>query len=454
MTTEAASLYLSSVYAPVPDEVDAVDLPVSGAIPPELDGRYLRNGPNPVRGEDSGHWFTGRGMLHGIRVSDGRARWYRNRWVDTDATTGEPVPGPDGRDLRENSANTHVIEHGGTLLALCEGGLPYRVTPDLETLGAHDFSGRLRTAMTAHPKTDPLTGELFFYGYSSVEPYLTFHIADETGRLKTSTAIDVPGPTMMHDFAITEHYAIWLDLPVVFDHRPAGAMPFSWSEDYGARIGIMPRYGGTVTWIEVDPCYVFHVGNAREDEQGRVNLDAVRYAPEVFRAIWEGPMRPDSTTQGHGSLEADDSRTSVLYRWQLDPVRGTVTEQQLDDRGIEFPSINDDAVGHHSRYLYAVSGTRNGGVIKYDTTNGAVGEYHFTDPQHVGEAVFVGSTQSDGEDDGWLLSITTAAEGHGSALVILDATDVGAGPVATIGLPRRVPAGFHGSWITATEEER
>lgn len=152
MTVTEAPLYLNGVYAPVPDEIDAIDLPVTGAIPPELDGRYLRNGPNPMPGDDSGHWFTGQGMLHGVRISGGRAQWYRNRWINTETRHREAVYGPDGRDLRRNSANTHVIEHGGALLALCEGGLPYRVTPDLDTVGAHDFGGRLRTAMTAHPR--------------------------------------------------------------------------------------------------------------------------------------------------------------------------------------------------------------------------------------------------------------------------------------------------------------
>lgn len=453
ITNGTAPLYVSGVYAPVPDEIDAFDLTVHGAIPPELNGRYLRNGPNPLPGEDSGHWFTGRGMLHGIRIRDGKAQWYRNRWIDTDPT-GDPVLGPDGRDLRRNSANTHVIEHGGALLALCEGGLPYAVTPDLETVGSHDFAGRLRTAMTAHPKTDPVTGELFFYGYSVTEPYLTFHIADAQGILTTSMPIEVPGPTMMHDFAITEHYVVWLDLPVVFDQRPLLAMPFSWSEDYGARIGIMPRYGGPVTWIEVDPCYVFHVGNAREDAHGRVILDAVRYSPETFATMWQGPMRRESARHGHGSLVADAGMTSVLYRWQLDPVRGCVTEQQLDDQEIEFPSINDDACGRDSRYLYAVSGAHTGGVLKYDTGTGSVAAHRFRRPHHVGEAAFVPSGEAAAEDEGWLMTIATPVDGSNSALMIFDATDVEAGALARIDLPRRVPAGFHGSWIPDDGEEQ
>src|SRR3954462_2510439 len=103
MTTSAAT-HMAGYLAPVPDEIDAVDLPVEGALPPELAGRYFRNGPNPRPGDQPAHWFLGRGMLHGVRLVDGRAEWYRNRWVDAE---GEP--------------NTSVLEHADRLFALVEG---------------------------------------------------------------------------------------------------------------------------------------------------------------------------------------------------------------------------------------------------------------------------------------------------------------------------------------------
>lgn len=432
------SFYLDGVFAPVPDEIDVHDLRVVGTLPPELDGRYLRNGPNPRLGADPGHWFGGAGMLHGVRLSGGRAEWYRNRWVDsTQASSGEPAIGPDGRDLRRNVANTHLIEHGGALLALCESGLPYEVTGGLETKGPYDFGGRLRTAMTAHPKTDPVTGELYFYGISMARPYLTFHVADSNGALISSIPVEVPAPTMMHDFAITEHYVIWMDLPVVFERKRLGhRMPFSWQDGYGARLGLMPRTGGLVQWTEIDPCYVFHVGNAREDDHGRVVLDAVRYGAEEFGRFWRADSRQS---------------LSLLHRWTIDPGSGTATEQRVDDRSIEFPSLNDRYVGRSHRFLYAVSGEANGGLIKYDNGGGTSTSHMFPTPQHVGEAVFVPAAGATSEDAGWLINIVTPKDGGASSLVVLDATDVAAGPVATVRLPRRVPAGFHGSWIPEGE---
>jgi len=427
------SFYLHGVYAPVSDEIDAYDLEVTGTLPPELDGRYLRNGPNPRLGTDPGHWFAGAGMLHGVRLSGGKAEWYRNRWVNTEITDGEPAIGPDGRDLRYKVANTHLIEHGGSLLALCEGGLPYEVTPELDTKGSYDFGGRLRTSMTAHPKTDPVTGELYFYGISMAPPYLTFHVADANGRLTTSLPVDVPAPTMMHDFAITEHYVVWMDLPVVFDRsRLDLALPFGWNDQYGARLGLMSRAGGPVQWIDVDPCYVFHVGNAREDDQGRVLLDAVRYNPEEFAKFWQS---------------AADPSVGVLHRWTIDPVGASATEQQVDDRQVEFPSLNEHRVGRANQYLYAVAAAGNGGLIKYDTRTGATNSQQLPTPHHVGEAVFVPAQDAAAEDAGWLINIVTPRDGAASSLMVSDATDLEAGPVASVRLPRRVPAGFHGSWI-------
>ncbi|MGV9775523.1 carotenoid oxygenase family protein [Streptosporangium sp. NPDC003464] len=431
--TTAAPAYLTGDLAPVPDEIGAVDLPVTGTLPAELTGRYFRNGPNPLPGQDPGHWFAGHGMIHGLRLRDGRAEWYRNRWVRTRAFTDDaPFAGPDGLDLTAVRANTHIVRHADRILALVENGLPYEMTPELETVGPCDFGGRLTTAMTAHPKRDPVTGELHLFGYGFFAPYLTYHRLSAAGALVESRVVDVPGPTMIHDFAITENHVVWLDLPVVFDLETLGrGMPFRWDDSYGARIGVMDR-AGRVTWFDVDPCYIFHVGNAHEDASGRVVLEAVRYTREAFTSAWSrigDSANPVAQTDG-----------AVVHRWVLDPARGTVREEQLDDRAVEFPTFNEDRLGRASRFLYAVT---DGAVVKYDTETGAgLGRELGGRP---GEAVFVPAAGAAAEDDGWLLSIVTDHAGDGSELLVLDAA--GLDSVASVRLPRRVPAGFHGSWL-------
>src|SRR3954470_9450164 len=276
MTDVAENRYLTGNYAPVRDELTEFDLPVEGAIPPELNGRLLRNGPNPISVEDPAkyHWFTGDGMIHGIELRDGKAVSYRNRWTRTDQAVealGEPrVEGqPEEVTPIGGTANTHVVEHAGRILALVESSLPTCLSPELETLGRFDFGGKLRSPMTAHPKIDPVTGEMLFFGYNIFgPPYVRYHVADRNGDLVKTEDITFAGPVMVHDFNITENYVVWMDLPVVFDMEMAmqGFFPFKWDDDYGSRVGVMPRDGGDkdVTWIDIDNCYVFHPMNAYE----------------------------------------------------------------------------------------------------------------------------------------------------------------------------------------------
>jgi carotenoid cleavage dioxygenase len=434
----ALPFHLRGNFAPVRDEVTALDLPVQGAVPRELRGRYLRNGPNPRTGESS-HWFVGDGMLHGVELRDGRAVSYKNRWVRTRTfLEGASWLQPDGeRDLTVGLANTHVIAYAGRILALVETSFPTEVTPDLDTLGCFDFGGRLTTGMTAHPKTCPLTGELHFFAYSFRPPYLVYHRADGAGQLLQSEVIEVPGPTMIHDFAITEHHVVFMDLPIVFDLALAtgGALPYRWSDEYGARVGIMPR-GGTnadVRWFEVAPCYVFHPLNAFEDG-GAVVVDVVRY-PE----LWRG--------------DSSSADKACLHRWRVDLAAGRVNEQPLDDRAVEFPRCDERRVGLPNRYGYAVyteRGVDRGAgtsLIKYDLRTGAATAHDFGPGRVPAEPVFVPVSTGAAEDEGWVLAYVYDGARDGSDLVILEASRFTAKPVAVVSLPQRVPFGFHGSWL-------
>jgi carotenoid cleavage dioxygenase len=422
-------------YAPVADELTEYALPVEGAIPPELDGWYLRNGPNPRQAK--AHWFTGDGMIHGVRIEDGQAKWYRNRWVRTDSFTKDfPLCNADGtRNLRASVANTHVVNHAGKTLALVESSLPYEISNGLETIGAYDFGGKLVDSMTAHPKICPTTGELHFFGYGNLfEPYVTYHRADANGELVINRPLDVKAMTMMHDFALTAQHVIFMDLPIVFNLdlalKGGGDMPYRWDDAYGARLGVMRRDDpfGDVRWFEIDPCYVFHVANAHDSVDGKsIVLQAVRY-PELWR--------------DNGGFDAD----GVLWSWTIDLAAGTVSERQLDDRNIEFPRIDDRLAGLPARYSVSV-GDHN--WVRHDLPTGEAVE-HDLGTGGPGEAVFVpsGSGTVD-ESNGFYLGYVYDPDRDGSDLVILDASDFAGKPVATIHLPHRVPYGFHGNWVSA-----
>ena len=421
-------------YAPVDDELTEFDLTVEGSIPPELDGWYLRNGPNPRT--PTGHWFSGDGMIHGIRVENGRAAWYRNRWVRTESFENDfPLYNADGtRNLRSAVSNTHVVNHAGKTLALVESSLPYEVTNDLETVGAYDFGGQLVDSMTAHPKICPTTGEMHFFGYGNLfEPYVTYHRVDADGTLTVNRPVDVPALTMMHDFALTAQHVIFMDLPIVFnaDAAVAGDMPFRWDDGYGARLGVMRRDDpfGPIRWFDIDPCYVFHVANSY-DVGNTIVLQAVRY-PELWR--------------GHAGFDQD----AMMWTWTIDLTTGTVSEQQLDDRAVEFPRIDDRLAGLQARYAVSVGKDK---LVRHDLGTGGAIEHPFgtaASPGVPGEAVFVPGSGPADEANGYYLGYVYDAARDGSDLVILDASDFAGAPVATIKLPQRVPFGFHGNWIGA-----
>jgi carotenoid cleavage dioxygenase len=440
--------YLEGNFAPVLEErTDAHPLEVTGVVPPDLEGVLLRNGPNPLTvPEDPAdyHWFSGDGMLHGIWLRGGKATGYRNRWVRTRSLAGKvaTVPPRGPSEPIDGPANTHVIRHAGTTLALVESGFPHAVSPDLDRARIHDFDGTLASPMTAHPKVDPVTGELVFFGIDLFgPPFLRYHVVDATGQLTTTEEVDIPRAVMMHDFAVTATRAVFLDQPVLFDLALVGEgrkMPYRWSPDAGARVGVMARSasGHTIRWTTMDPSYVFHVLNAFDDGE-RVVLDVVRY-DSVF-----------DTAPG----EAITHATPTLHRWTVDPTTNRVHEEALDDTPVEFPRIDPAVAGSRHRYGYCV---RTGadpvqptfeGLIKYDFARDEAVRYDPGEGRSPGEPVFVRARDGAGEDEGWVLSVVYDAARDASDLVILDATSFAGPPVATVHLPARVPFGFHGSWV-------
>ena len=430
---------------PLTEERSLTDLKVTGAIPGELDGRYVRNGANPVTGW-SAHPFFGDGMVHGVRLRDGKAQWYRNRYVRTPFIENPSLDILDPSvlmDMKSSKANTHVFGHAGKVLALEEGHFPYVLDAELNTLGATDFDGVLNGSFTAHPKICPVTGELLAFGYSAMEPYLRYLRVSAAGELVQTEAITVGGPTMMHDFNVTRNHVIFMDLPAVFKMELAmsGEMPIRWDDDYPARLGVMPRDGTDeqVKWYDINPCYVFHPMNSYEEGDSIV-LDVAR-----FSHMWR-----DSSM---------DFPAPELWRWTIDTRTGEAREEQVDDRSAEFPRVADSVIGlkHRYGYMMSLSGFPNPGdpmsisasVLKYDRETGARTSVEFGRGTQCGEAVFVPSANPESEDDGYLMTYVHDARSDTSRFVIMDAGTMDDEPVASVELPR-VPNGFHGSWIPAS----
>ncbi len=444
MSDTATNPFLEGNLAPVSEETTAFDLRVTGTLPSELSGRYLRNGPNPMAGTDPStyHWFTGAGMVNGIRLDAGRASWYRSRWVrshDVSAALGEPPPPSDWpKGHGSFAANTNVIGFGGKTFAIVEAGFPpIELNDELDTVRISNLGGSLPQSFSAHPKLDPLTGELhvmtYWWGWGNQIQYLVVGV---DGRVRRTVDIPLPGGPMVHDMALTETYVLVFDLPCVFDldYASTGAsLPYRWNDTYEARIGLLPRDGGAddITWCSIDPCYIFHPLNAYDDGD-TVVLDAIRH-PRMF---------------SHQLLGPDEGKPS-LDRWVL-KADGTSTHTVLAGEPQEFPRIDERLLGRRHRYGYTagVGNTfKQDALRKIDCETGDVVRRGDSDRYGWGEPVFIPRTADAAEDDGWLMALRLDTDTNLSEFVVLDARGIDDDPVAVVHLPVRIPNGFHGNWV-------
>ncbi|MFB4274314.1 MULTISPECIES: carotenoid oxygenase family protein [unclassified Nonomuraea] len=415
--------YLEGAFAPVTEEITAYDLPVTGRIPAELNGRYLRNGPNALGVEDPlvHIWGMGQGMVHGVRLRDGRAEWYRNRFVRT--------PGV--------APMVHVIEHARRTFALVEGGAPpAELDEELNTVGVCEL-GLTPEGFTAgaHSKHDPRTGELHSLSYMVGREHVQHIVTAADGNVVRSTGIPLTRTPFMHDFALTENHVVLWDTPLGFD-----GFACRWLPGHPTRVGVMPRDGGEVRWLDIDPVHVSHTLNAYEDDHGVIVVDVVT-AEGPFDPADPGAIRP------------------MLDRWTIDD--GKIHQRRIDDRPQDFPRVNDARASLPHRYGYSAAAALYGipfapegpppddaftnALVKHDLERGTSEVHGFGREAAVGEAVFAATGA--GEDDGYLLAYVHDATRGAADLVILSAQDFTGEPVARVHLPVRVPLGLHGNWL-------
>jgi len=463
----AASRFLSGNFAPVDHEIHVHNLPVVGEIPPTLRGTLVRNGPNPqFHPIGKYHWFDGDGMLHAVSFTHEGVD-YQNRYVATEGFKKERKAGralyrgllepPDvalalaGLNPYKNSANTSVVFHGNRLLALWEAGLPYELQlKTLETVGPTNFSGKVTHPFTAHPKIDPKTGEMITFGYVPNEPILMMSQIDATGAWVRTTKIPIDKPTMVHDFAITENYAIFPICPLRFDVNRllSGVVPWHFDQSAPTQFALVSRKDPTqIRFFEATTCFIFHLLNAfetrnaqstpSEKQLGQIELVGCRY--EQF---------PGSLNFGDTD-DATASDQAVPYRWVFDLDSGRVREEILDDVPAEFPRINEAFTGGPNRYGFFGLGDDEffHGFKKFDLREGRTSMIEMEDGIHCGEGIFVPDPSSNDEDSGWLLSFVYLTITGRSELWIFDAKAFGPNPLAKVLLPGRVPYGFHGTWV-------
>jgi carotenoid cleavage dioxygenase-like enzyme len=456
------SPYLKGNFAPVREETTLADLPIQGALPSELRGTYFRNGPNPQFDprDANYHWFSGDGMIHAFTVAGGKAR-YQNRYVRTlkwelERQAGKALFGTFGNPMTSDPsvigkeagvANTNIIWHAGRLLALEEAHQPFELDPRmLASKGYLDYAGDAKK-FTAHPKIDPKTGELIFFGYSAgMMPFgkgIVWGVVDKNGAVTKRETFEAPYASMIHDFFVTENYVMIPVLPLTgsMERAMSGLPPFAWEPDKGAHIAVMRRDEGvkSIRWFTTDACYVFHPMNMYEAGDALI-VDVMEYA--------HAPLFPNAD----GVM--GENASAYLKRWTLDlrDASNTVKREQIDDWAGEFPRFDERLAGSSYRHGYFAGNSRRDGKVAFDSIahfdhqTGARTVYQFEEGDAPGEPVFVPRTESAGEHDGFLVTTVFRGRENRSDFVVFDAADIARGPIAAAQLPGRVPFGFHGNW--------
>ena len=450
MAVTAPNEYLTGLHTPMDREVTLGELAVTGTIPAELDGRYLRIGPNPAGAVNAAsyHWFTGDGMVHGVRLKAGKALWYRNRWIRSTAVAavlgGAAAPGP--RNGAQQTVNTNVLGHAGKTWALVEAGsYPVELSDELDSVAYNPFEGTLKGSFTAHPHLDPATGEMHAICYKADQLDVIRHVVvGADGRVRREEPIPVQHGPSIHDCAITARYVLIFDLPVTFSMKRllAGyAFPYQWNPAHRARVGLLPREGtaGDIIWCDVAPCYVFHPANAFDAADGSVVVD-VAVHDSMFAESTKGP----------------DSRSITFERWTIDPVTGTTARRVIDSDPQEFPRTDERRLGQPHRYAYTLALPESGfggdfatRLYKHDVEGGSREVHDFGPGRAPGEFVFVPRAGGTAEDDGWLIGFVIDTVADTTDLAILDAQNFAGPPVASVHIPHRIPPGFHGNWVAA-----
>ena len=452
MKSDKPNPFLEGIHVPLPSEETLTELRVTGTIPAELDGRYIRIGPNPITPPNPGtyHWFMGDGMVHGVRMKAGKVLWYRNRWIRSTVVSealGEPtVPGPHSPPF--DIVNTNVLGHAGETWALVEaGGCPVRIDEELNTIAYDPFGDTLKGgSFSAHPHLDPKTGEMHAICYAAQSLTEIRHvIVDTKGKVRREEPITVQDGPSIHDCMITGKYVIIFDMPVTFSMKSLLAghgFPYKWNPKHKARVGLLAKEGkGSDTiWCDVEPCYVFHPCNAYDNPDGSVTLDVCAHAT-MFAESTHGP----------------DSNATPFERWQIDPVGKSVSRTVIDPDPQEFPRPNETLLGQPYRYAYTLALPRGGDqafvnearLFKHDLEAGTRQVHDFGNGRVAGEFAFVPAAGATAEDHGWLMGYVINPADQTSELVILNAQDFEGPPQAVVHIPHRIPPGFHGNWVPA-----
>lgn len=456
-------------------EFPATPLPVvAGTLPPDLQGTLYRNGPGRLeRGERTvGHWFDGDGGILAVRISNGAAA-ATYRYVKTEGYQqeeqagtllfggyGMTAPGPIWNQWRrplKNAANTSVLALPDRLLALWEGGRPHALTLDtLATLGEVNLAALDDSLpFSAHPKRDPKTGMIYNFGVSiAPKPVLNVYRCDRTGQIQQHQTVALSGVPLMHDFILAGDYLVFILPPVRLNLLPAaiGFKSFSdsleWQPEQGTEIVILASQTlQIVSRQQVEPWFQWHCSNGFVDDDGQLVLDVLHY--DDFRTN----QRLKEVATGRTTTDAK----GTLRRLWVNPQTGDLLRQAvLVDRHCEFPTVPPDQVGQNASHTYlsihrATADTQRdvfGAIARYDHQAQQLTVADCGAGRYPSEPLYVPPARD--SQAGWVLTLVYDGHQDASEVWIYECDRLEAEPICRLGLPHKIPLGFHGTWASAS----
>ncbi|HVQ13562.1 MAG TPA: carotenoid oxygenase family protein, partial [Vicinamibacterales bacterium] len=471
--------------APSRIECDLFDLVVEGTIPQDLDGTWFRSIPDPqfppMLGDDTN--LSGDGMVSAFVFANGHVdlrmryvqtdRWkneraarrglyglYRNPYTDDPSVQGRNMG--NGKGNSRGVANTTPVFHAGRLFATKEDSRAWEVDPrTLDTVGEWDYEGRLRSqTMTAHPRLDPETGEMYFFGYEAgglATCDVAYAVANKNGELVREDWLKVPYCALMHDFAVTKEHAIFPGFPIVADLKrlQAGGAHWRWESGLETFVGIMPRDGSTdqLRWFRGPACSVFHIMNAYT-EGSKVHLDLCVASVPVFQFIRDAAnmqIRPDQIEGGVERWTFDLSKPSDEYE------RQTLAQSADMPRTATKDMMRDYSVGYLARFnpqlappiLTGPVGAGFNELVRLEVKSGRSTSLPMEPNSTMQEHVHIPSTKPGHE--GYLAFVVDRHTENLAEVFIVEAQHIDKGPIARIKVPMRLRSAVHGTWVDAKQ---
>ena len=474
----------TGLFAPARFEADVFDCEVEGRIPSDLNGAFYRIGPDhlyPPKFRDDANLFHGDGHVGMFRIANGHCD-YRSRYVRTprylaDRRARKQLfgnyrnPGtndPAMRGVNGTVANTALVHNAGKLFALKEDSLPWEIDPNtLETRGTWDFHGRyLSKTFSAHPKIDPVTGDLLTFGYEAtgdLSDDVFFYVIGRDGHVKRELRFKAPVVSMMHDMAVTRDHVIFNTCGFTTSKAwlASGKVHWGWDPQLPTWVGILPRGGSAkdLRWFRGPQRAAIHLLNAET-----IGDKVVVHAPVSDANPF--PFFP----QVDGSPWDPVKARTVLRRWTFDlgstkdtwdeeilfpDIEGTLP--RIDERFWSLPNrygfvgYQDASRPFDARRAGGSPGRVTNSYARLDLQTGKVDSYFAGDTHSLSEVQFVPRRKGAAVGDGYLIGHAVNFAERCSELVIADATRLADGDLARVRLPFRAHPQVHGWWVDAAD---